>query len=88
MDSNHLQSSQDLLYTKSTWVIPGRLLTAFAHCNMEGRVGFAPTVLLLCRQLHWASLPPTHNLVVIAGNDPACEAYETPAYPSMLYHHM
>ena len=27
-------------------------------------------------------------LVVIVGNDPTFEAYETPAYPSMLYHHI
>ena len=25
-------------------------------------------------------------MVVIEGNDPSFEAYETPAYPSMLYH--
>ena len=29
-----------------------------------------------------------HNLVVIVGNDPTYEAYETPAYTSMLYHHI
>ena len=27
-------------------------------------------------------------MVVIEGNDPSFEAYETPAYPSMLYHHI
>ena len=26
--------------------------------------------------------------MVIEGNDPSCEAYETPAYPSRLYHHV
>ena len=26
-------------------------------------------------------------MVVIEGNDPSCEPYESPAYPSMLYHH-
>ena len=26
--------------------------------------------------------------MVIEGNDPSYEAYETPAYPSMLYHHI
>ncbi len=26
--------------------------------------------------------------MVIIGNDPICQAYETRAYPSMLYHHI
>ena len=32
-------------------------------------------------------MPLTYkSLVVIRGNDPLYEAYETPAYPSRLYH--
>ena len=27
-------------------------------------------------------------MVVIVGIDPTCQAYETRAYPSMLYHHI
>ena len=30
---------------------------------MEHRVGFEPTALLVCSQLHWATLPSVHKFV-------------------------
>lgn len=34
--------------------------------NLEDGVGFKPTVLTLCRRLHWVSLPTVHKLLLTA----------------------
>ena len=48
---------------------------------MEHRVGFEPTALLVCCQLHWASLPSVHCLVEDKGIEPLTEACKATVFP-------
>ena len=55
---------------------------------MEVRVGFEPTVELLCRQLPWTTRPPHYDLLTLApeaGHDPATFGLTDRRYYQLSY---
>ena len=60
------------LFPTGALLLPAILTTLelFAICNLEHTAGFEPAVLLVCNQLHWASLPRVHNLEERRGIEP------------------
>jgi hypothetical protein len=46
---------------KDQMCVEGGMLYQLSYRKVECRVGFEPTVLLLCRQLLWTTQPSAHN---------------------------